>query len=56
MNCDNANLSIGCTVSSCKYHCGGQNYCTLDKVDIGTHEPHPTKCECVDCKSFEKQS
>lgn len=55
MNCDNANFSIGCTVSSCKYHCGSKDYCTLDKVNIGTHEAHPSKCECVDCKSFEKQ-
>ena len=55
MKCNNANPSIGCTVTSCKYHCGSQNNCTLDKVSIGTHEAHPSKCECVDCNSFEKQ-
>lgn len=53
MSCNNANTSIGCTVNNCKHHCQSQNYCSLDKVMIGTHESDPTKCECVDCKSFE---
>lgn len=52
---DKANKSIGCTVASCKYHCNSEDYCSLDKVNIGTHESHPTDCQCVDCKSFEKK-
>lgn len=47
------NPNIHCTVTSCRNHCGSENYCTLNAVSIGTHEPHPTKCECVDCNSFE---
>lgn len=53
MSCNKANTSIGCTVNNCKHHCQSQNYCSLDKIMIGTHESDPTKCECVDCKSFE---
>lgn len=51
-NCCKANHSIKCTVSQCKNHCTGENYCALDCVNIGTHEPNPTMDQCVDCKSF----
>lgn len=47
------NSSIGCTVVSCKYHAQSQDYCTLNKIMVGTHEPHPTQVECTDCESFE---
>ena len=47
-----ANQSIGCTVSQCKYHCKDQNYCSLKQVSIGTHEANPTQIECVDCRSY----
>ena len=47
------NPNIHCTVTSCRHHCGGENYCALNAVSIGTHEPNPTQCECVDCNSFE---
>lgn len=50
----NINKSIGCTVQQCKYHSQTQNYCSLDKVQIGTHEANPTMIECTDCQSFEK--
>ncbi|MBR2404028.1 MAG: DUF1540 domain-containing protein, partial [Clostridia bacterium] len=33
MNC-NANKSIGCTVKQCAYHCGKENYCSLDKINV----------------------
>lgn len=52
MDCNKANHSIKCTVDQCQYHCGTENYCTLNTVDIGTHEANPTKTECVDCESF----
>lgn len=48
-----ANQCIKCTVASCKNHCNDKDYCSLEEVKIGTHEPHPTQCQCVDCKSFE---
>lgn len=47
------NSSIGCTVSSCKYHAGREDYCTLQKIMVGTHHNNPTKVECTDCESFE---
>lgn len=53
MDSKNANRSIECGVVSCKNHCGWQDFCSLDKIKVGTHEPDPTVCECVDCESFE---
>ena len=54
MNC-NANHCIRCTVNNCAYHCGGENYCTLETISVGTHEANPTECKCVDCESFMKK-
>ena len=50
--CDTANKSIGCTVTQCKYHCSGENYCSLDKIQVVTHESNPTMSQCTDCSSF----
>ncbi len=47
-----ANNCIGCSVVSCAHHYQKDNYCTLDKINVTTHEPNPTQCECVDCSSF----
>ena len=47
------NQSIGCSVSQCKYHSNSQEYCTLSKIMVGTHESNPSKVECTDCNSFE---
>lgn len=55
MNCQ-ANKSIRCTVSQCKHHCTQENYCSLDRILVGTHEANPTMNECTDCKSFEVKS
>ena len=30
-----------------------ETYCSLSSIKVGTHEPHPTECQCVDCNSFE---
>jgi len=35
---EKANHSIRCTVTSCSYHCDNQNYCSLDSIQVGTHE------------------
>ena len=51
-----ANESIGCTVQQCKYHCPDQNFCSLDRISVGTHETNPTMKECTDCDSFELKS
>ncbi|MDP4118754.1 MAG: DUF1540 domain-containing protein [Bacillota bacterium] len=48
----NANQSIGCTVYSCENHCQSKNYCSLDKISVGTHETNPTEVKCTDCESF----
>lgn len=50
------NPNIHCTVEQCRYNMCSENYCTLDVVNIGTHENNPTVKECVDCNSFEKRS
>ena len=54
MNC-NANKCIACTVSQCAYHCDTDNYCSLEKIQVGTHEANPTQDQCTDCMSFRKK-
>lgn len=49
------NYSIGCTVNQCKHHYNREDYCTLDRIQVGTHESNPTVIECTDCESFEKK-
>ena len=52
MSCG-CNKSIACTVKECTHNNNESNYCTLEKIQVKTHESHPTMCECVDCGSFE---
>ncbi len=52
MNSDKANKCIACSVTQCTNHCGTENYCSLDKIQVGTHEVDPTKKQCTDCQSF----
>lgn len=52
-NSCSANQSIECTVQQCKNHCQSQNYCSLNKILVGTHENNPTVDQCTDCKSFQ---
>ena len=54
MNC-HANKCIECTVQQCAYHCENENYCSLDRIRVGTHETNPTVEECTDCKSFRRK-
>ena len=51
-NCNYKNPNIGCTVTQCAYHYVDGNYCSLEKIDVGTHEANPTQKECTDCLSF----
>lgn len=46
------NQCISCTVTQCKHHNQTENYCTLDKIQVGTHEKNPTVPNCTDCDSF----
>ena len=32
-----------------------ENYCSLDRILVGTHEVNPTMDQCTDCKSFRKR-
>lgn len=56
MNTDKANPSIECSVDQCDYHCQSQDYCTLDRIRVGTHESNPTQIQCTDCESFQVKS
>lgn len=51
-NCE-ANHCIKCSVNSCKHHCPGEDFCSLDCVTIGSHESDPAMNQCTDCRSFE---
>ena len=53
-NCK-ANKSIECHVTQCGHHCAGENFCSLDRVCIGTHEKNPSMDQCTDCLSFVKK-
>jgi len=46
------NRCIACTVQQCANHVSGENYCSLDKITVGTHEMNPTVSQCTDCESF----
>ena len=50
-----ANKCIECSVVSCAHHCAGENYCSLNKIQVGTHECNPTMDQCTDCLSFVKK-
>ena len=49
----NINPGIKCSVDSCKYNNTSKQYCTLDVIQVGTHEANPKQVECTDCQSFE---
>ena len=56
MNCNcNANRSIQCTVTQCKHHCDTETYCSLEQIQVGTHETDPTVKQCTDCMSIDKK-
>lgn len=50
-----ANHCIACTVHECVHHYGKENYCSLDRIQVGTHENNPTEDQCTDCKSFSRK-
>lgn len=53
-NCSGENKCIACTVSQCAYHSKTGDYCSLNKIQIGTHEANPTEVQCTDCQSFKR--
>lgn len=56
MDNSRANQSIGCTVTQCEYHCQNEDYCSLDRIMVSTHETNPTMVECTDCSSFKAKN
>ena len=52
---NNANKAIECTVAQCAHQCQDKNYCSLDRILVGTHEACPTEDQCTDCMSFRKK-
>ena len=56
MENNKANMCIECTVNQCKHHCADQNFCSLDRIKVVTHEENPTVTQCTDCHSFEVKS
>jgi hypothetical protein len=52
---EHANKCIECTVRQCAHHCDTENYCSLDRIMVGTHEANPTMDQCTDCMSFRKK-
>ena len=51
--CGNKNESIKCTINNCEHHCKTENYCSLNEIQVGTHEGNPDHgVECTDCESF----
>ena len=51
---EKANHCIECHVTQCGHHCGCEDYCSLDRICVGTHEANPTIDQCTDCMSFVK--
>ena len=47
------NDSIQCSIHNCVHHAENVDYCTLDRIHVGTRELNPTKKECTDCDSFQ---
>lgn len=49
----NHNDSIHCTVTECKFHCNGDDYCTLQKINVVKNNNMASSVECTDCASFQ---
>ena len=52
---EKSNKCIRCNVRSCKNIAVIEDYCTLEQIQVGTREQHPTQVACTDCQSFEKK-
>ncbi len=55
MDCHKINNSIECTVHQCANHCSDCNFCSLEKIKVGTHEANPSMDQCTDCLSFKRK-
>lgn len=55
MGTDFANKAIECSIDNCVNHCTNAQFCSLQKISVGTHESNPTQVACTDCMSFQKK-
>ena len=39
--------AIACTVTNCRNHCDNADFCSLDRIQVGTHEMNPTMDQCT---------
>ena len=46
------NESIGCTVTECRNHTNGEQYCSLEKIQVVKHNASANTVEHTDCGSF----
>ncbi len=54
---DSKNECIGCSVETCKYHCGDANYCTRNGIEVGScGSTDAQTSEKTFCQSFEARS
>jgi len=49
------NKAIACSIYNCVNHCAEDEFCSLKKIQVGTHEPNPDHTECTDCQSFKER-
>ncbi len=50
---ETGNPSIKCSVSSCAYHSGAADMCTLQAIQVGCIQKNVSKCESTECASFQ---
>jgi len=50
------NECIKCTINNCAYNDQEGKYCTLESIQVGTHEANPTDKKCTDCESFKNKA
>lgn len=52
MGNQDANPSIKCSVTSCRYHCREKNFCSLKEIKVGCSDPAVTDSADTECASF----
>ena len=50
-----ANKCIECSVKTCTHHCQDVNYCSLDHIQVGTHECSPDQSQCNRLPELQKE-
>lgn len=49
------NNSISCSVNECAHHANGENYCTLDKINVTKCSSKSCCCADTECDSFKSK-